>query len=75
MPLFEYRCSQCHAEFELLVRSNSVAECPHCGTKQLEKLVSSPAVRSGSTTSLPLAGGCPPPSAGPCGPGCCRLPS
>ncbi|WP_390896855.1 FmdB family zinc ribbon protein [Rubinisphaera margarita] len=28
MPLFEYRCSDCDSEFELLVRTSGDAECP-----------------------------------------------
>jgi hypothetical protein len=29
---------------------------------------------SGKEAGLPMAGGCPPVSHGPCGPGCCRIP-
>lgn len=40
MPLYDYRCSTCHAEFELLVRSNTVPACPHCGSGELARAVS-----------------------------------
>ena len=40
MPLFDYRCTACDAEFELLVRSETVPTCPHCTSTALEKAVS-----------------------------------
>lgn len=40
MPLFDYHCPQCSADFELLVRSSTVPTCPHCGCTTLEKAVS-----------------------------------
>lgn len=75
MPLFEYRCPTCDKEFELLVRNQDVPACPDCGTDQLEKLLSVAAAPGSSHRALlPIAGGCPPSDAPPCGPGCCRLP-
>ena len=74
MPLFEYRCPACTREFEALVRTNETAECPDCGSKQVEKLLSMAAAHVGSGGSLPVTSACPPPSHGPCGPGCCRVP-
>jgi putative FmdB family regulatory protein len=71
MPIFEYRCGGCAVEFELLVRSSTVPTCPECQSRELDKLLSVPAVRSGH--ALPLAADCPPPEAGPCRPGCCRI--
>jgi putative FmdB family regulatory protein len=40
MPLFDYRCNACKAEFELLVRASSVPSCPHCASTDLERAVS-----------------------------------
>ena len=40
MPLFDYHCSACDAEFELLVRASTVPTCPQCGSTALEKCVS-----------------------------------
>lgn len=40
MPLFEYHCTACQAEFERLVRSDTVPDCPECGSTALEKIVS-----------------------------------
>lgn len=40
MPLFDFHCQACQAEFELLVRGQAVPTCPRCGSTQLEKAVS-----------------------------------
>ena len=74
MPLFEFRCSVCHEDVELLVRREEQPTCPKCGGKRMEKLLSVAAAPAGMTGNLPLAGGCPPSDAPPCRPGCCRLP-
>jgi len=73
MPLFEFRCPDCTRMSELLVRRDERPACPHCGARRLERLMSAPAV-GGASSPLPIAAGCPPIDAGPCGPGCCRLP-
>lgn len=40
MPLYDYRCKACDAGFELLVRSDTVPKCPHCGSTDLERALS-----------------------------------
>jgi len=40
MPLYEYTCTSCHAEFELLVRGSDVPACPKCHSEALERRVS-----------------------------------
>lgn len=40
MPLYDYRCRSCQAEFELLVRSSTAPACPHCGSADLARAVS-----------------------------------
>ncbi|WP_088279798.1 zinc ribbon domain-containing protein [Ideonella sp. A 288] len=40
MPLFDYRCTACQADFELLVRSSTVPTCPQCGSTALERQLS-----------------------------------
>jgi len=40
MPLFDYHCTACQADFELLVRASTVPACPHCASTALEKCVS-----------------------------------
>jgi putative FmdB family regulatory protein len=50
MPLYEYRCGVCGAEFELLVRSNTAVVCPDCGNVSVERLISAPFISSGQTS-------------------------
>ncbi len=41
MPIYEYKCRKCGAEFEeLLRRADESVECPKCGSSELEKLFS-----------------------------------
>jgi putative FmdB family regulatory protein len=56
MPIYEYVCSKCQQEFELLVRSDETPACPGCGGKKLSKLISMPASHSPSGVNPP---GCP----------------
>lgn len=74
MPLYEYRCDDCAAEFETLVRSGEQVTCEKCGSHHLEKLLSAAAGRVSAGSSLPIRSACPPSDAPPCSPGCCRLP-
>jgi putative FmdB family regulatory protein len=52
MPIYEYRCSECGEKFEKLVRlstSTSEIECPRCGGRKVEKLISAFSARVSST--------------------------
>ena len=72
MPIFEYRCKQCGADFETIVRSSTVPACPRCESTELDKQLSVFAVGSASHghQSLPeQCQGCPEPRAP--GGGCC----
>jgi len=40
MPVYEYRCCNCDATFEMLVRAGATVTCPHCGSPSLDNLVS-----------------------------------
>ncbi len=43
MPIYEFSCQECSKESEILVRSaewESTVQCPSCGSRQLEKLLS-----------------------------------
>jgi len=54
MPLYEYRCASCDHRFEVLQRLGDDAtgvECPHCGARQVEKLLSTFAARGASPGS------------------------
>ena len=70
MPIYEYACSKCNEEFELLVRGSEQPTCPSCGGHKLDRLLSIPAAhtRTGSQ-SLPV---CQANSGPPCGPDFCR---
>lgn len=55
MPLYEYSCHSCRQTVELLLsRPDQQAECPQCGGKQLEKLMSVTAAPS-TGDGLPVA--------------------
>ncbi len=48
MPIFEYTCDQCEAEFEKLVRrSADEIECPKCGGSAVTRQASAFAFKSG----------------------------
>ncbi|MGI6456249.1 MAG: FmdB family zinc ribbon protein [bacterium] len=55
MPLFEYRCKQCHTLFEELVTSSQTnVLCPECSSEHVEKMLSTFGVGGSSD---PCAGG------------------
>ncbi|NVM56751.1 MAG: zinc ribbon domain-containing protein [Desulfobacterales bacterium] len=41
MPIFEYHCMKCHADFEVLVLGDQKTTCPTCNGKKVKKLLSS----------------------------------
>jgi putative FmdB family regulatory protein len=56
MPIYEYRCEECDADFELFVRSlsqSAVPNCPKCGSHSVKRAISLFGVgrASGSSTS------------------------
>lgn len=55
MPLYDYHCTACRADFELLVRSTTVPVCPHCGAGTVERQVSRLAP-AGKTAGILAAG-------------------
>jgi len=55
MPLFEYHCEGCDAEFELLIRGDESPACPECGQSRVDHLISAPAAPVIRGSSLPLA--------------------
>ena len=43
MPIYEYRCAKCGAEFDQLILPHEPAQgaaCPGCGSHDTEKLIS-----------------------------------
>lgn len=58
MPIYEYRCSGCGKISEILHKSYNTGEvvCPECGSKGMEKLISTPAtpvIKSGASDARP----------------------
>jgi putative FmdB family regulatory protein len=49
IPLYDYRCKGCGSAFEALVRGASPPACPGCGSLDLERQFSLPAVHSSGT--------------------------
>ncbi len=50
MPIYEYQCTRCAHEFELLLlRTSPVPACPSCDSQDLEQLLSGFAVSSDGT--------------------------
>jgi len=64
MPIFDYKCEDCGAQFEELVSSSdSTVACPTCESDKTRKLLSAFATSSGSSGSTAPAcgsgsGGC-----------------
>jgi putative FmdB family regulatory protein len=52
MPIFDFSCRKCEVVFEALVRGSAVPVCPHCGSQELERMMSLPAIRSDATRSV-----------------------
>jgi len=60
MPIYEYRCTSCGKEFEVLVRGSSPApQCPSCSSSELHKKLSAFAmVSSAASAQAELPAGC-----------------
>jgi len=69
MPIYEYTCNSCAAEFELLVRDTDEPICPECDGQELNKLFSVPSAHSSGTSELPISGG---PAPSNCGSPMCQ---
>ncbi len=54
MPLYEYQCTACDHQFELLVRESTKFECPKCAATELSKQLSVFAVSAPSSGRLRL---------------------
>ncbi len=74
MPIFEYRCEDCGAKFEKLVRRTadaSAIDCPSCGKNHLKQEFSTFAAHANGRpkSDVPMC-----PSGGPCSnPGMCGM--
>lgn len=67
MPIYEYHCKACQRDFEALVwSSNDEASlsCTHCGSKELERILSLFATACSSSSKGLSTSGCGPSSGG-----------
>ncbi len=73
MPIFAYKCQGCSHQFEMLVHSSTIPECPKCQANTLEKQLTGFAVGgTGSGINIVDPGNCG--SCGdPRGPGACSM--
>lgn len=70
MPIFEYTCTTCGSRFEtLLPNADAKVACVSCGSKQIERQLSTFSACIASPSSTPCTGGsCP--GEGMAGSGC-----
>ena len=54
MPLYEYSCTACKEQFELLVRHDTQLACPVCKSDVIERISSLNSVRSSTTHDLSM---------------------
>lgn len=54
MPIYEYTCKRCQSRFETLVRSGDAPLCVACGSADIERMLSLPAVKSDETQARAL---------------------
>ena len=48
MPIYEYTCSECGAEFEKLVQPGMAVACPSCRNTRINRRLSLVGVKTGS---------------------------
>ena len=74
MPIFEYVCTSCGSESELLVRSaDEKVVCVSCGSTEMQKKFSTFAVTAGGSSSPCADGKCDFTMDSPCASGSCSL--
>lgn len=70
MPIYEYHCHSCGADFELFLRGDATPACPGCQGREIERHMSVPARPAGAKAPLNVANLGPPKTGGCCGGGC-----
>ena len=61
MPIYEYRCEDCGAEFEELTsvsNERQTLRCRHCESRRVTRLLSAFAVQAGSPPAAAEGGPC-----------------
>lgn len=59
MPIYEFKCENCHKMFDELIRSTKALEeihCPYCEHNKVGRVMSSFGFSSGSTSSYSTTG-------------------
>jgi putative FmdB family regulatory protein len=69
MPIYEYKCPDCAAEFEELVFGDDLPSCPCCGSARGERLMSRPCLCRPAGAHDDYSASPPPSGGGGCG-GC-----
>jgi len=70
MPTYDYQCKNCDHPFTALHKmSDPIPGCPDCGSHEVKKLLSAPAIHGKSVA--PSSQSVPSPSVGGCGSGMC----
>jgi putative FmdB family regulatory protein len=58
MPTYDYHCQACQKDFTAMHKiSDPAPACPECGSADVKKKLSAPAVHGGSQKSAPSLGG------------------
>jgi len=71
MPIYEYHCPECGADFERLVRGQASVACPTCQSDSVERRFSVPAPPQGRAGGRGLPVAKPSGGGGGCGGGSC----
>lgn len=58
MPIFEYHCSKCDKDFEVLVFGKEKVACPTCNGKKVTKLLSTVSHKSDGEFTSSQASAC-----------------
>jgi putative FmdB family regulatory protein len=59
MPIYEFKCNECHKSFETLLASSteiSEVSCPQCQSKNIQKTISASSYRLNKSSSAIPAG-------------------
>jgi putative FmdB family regulatory protein len=66
MPIFEYHCSKCEKDFEVLVFGTQKIACPRCKGSNVKKILSAVSHKSDSGFSSSKGSACSSCSSGSC---------
>ena len=58
MPIYEYHCPKCGADFEKLATAQTAVACPSCESREVTRVLSVFGLKTGSTFVPSAGGGC-----------------